>query len=472
MPVDPYLDPAGTPADPPQLSDMAATTRELHSRINATIRETGVPYLHPDGESVQLDLMSSGAMVTWQERKARALFLGEECWSELPQIYGRYGTEPSRRLLTEVRKLEHAAAVVLTDGGMQACALLLDALLDTGDHALVMRSSYNKTKAYATRLTRRLGGSITLLDDDQLPDLAAHLRENTRVVFVETFTNPLTRAIDAAALAAVIVSARKKGARRLKLIVDNTIATPWGLKAPLLGLEGVDFVVASGTKALAGQDRDLWGYIASNQLDALNEVMDLQAMRGGILDWRRAAAIMAGLPAARPRFERRCQSATQIAAFLAHHPMIGEVYHPSLADHPDSQVIRAHYRMHGSLLSFRLRGADEPATRHFCDVLAMTGVPRYALSFDGLTTKLNHHSSVSEYFTAPEEVKRIGVDRLVRLAVGIEEPQDIVACLNWALWHYGDLDQKQTEAWRQRRVQELGLAASDSPAQQTPTPAS
>ena len=121
------------------------------------------------------------------------------------------------------------------------------------------------------------------------------------------------------------------------------------------------------------------------------------------------------------------------------------VFHPSLADHPDAAAIRDHYLQPGSLMSFRLRDADEAATRHFCDVLAMAGIVRYALSFDGLTTKLNHHRSVSEYFTAGEEVKRIGVDRLVRLGVGVEDSQDLIACLNWALWRSPEVSPEAVE---------------------------
>ena len=215
--------------------------------------------------------------------------------------------------------------------------------------------------------------------------------------------------------------------RRLRVVVDNTVATPWGLRVPLLSVPGIDLVVASGTKALAGADRDMWGYLAGNQLDLLNEAMDLQAMRGGILDWRRAGAILSGLEAARARFIRRCETATAVARFLAAHPRVEQVFHPSLPDHADAAVVAEHYRLPGSMISFRVRDADEAATRHVCDVLAMTGVPRYALSFDGLATKINHHRSVSEYFTAEGEVLRIGVDRLIRLGIGVEAADDLIS---------------------------------------------
>ena len=459
-----YLDPGAAgaagavPDEPPPRAAMSPATRSLHDAIDATMRRLGLPYLHPDGETLQLDLFGSEPMVRWQERKAAAVFLAGEAWSDLPQTYGRYGTESGRLLLAEVRRLEQAAGALLTDGGMQACALACDVLFAPGSHAVVTRSVYNKTKSYLQRLAGRQGGAVTLVDDGDLGAVQRALRPDTSMLFTETYTNPHTRAVDPPALAAVAARARGAGADRLRVVVDNTIATPWGLREPLLSVPGIDVVVASGTKALAGQDRDMWGYLASNHIDLVNEAMDLQAMRGGILDWRRARAILAGLSGARTRFERRCGTAAAVARFLAGHPRVAEVLHPSLPDHPDAAAIARHYRLPGSMVSFRIRDADEDATRHFCDVLAMTGVPRYALSFDGLATKLNHHRSVSEYFTAEAEVRRIGVDRLVRLGVGVEAERDLAACLNWALWRAPQVPAAAVTAWQESRRRALGIS--------------
>ena len=455
-----YLDPdpgARLPPAPPPRAAMDAATRGLHDAIDATMRRLGRPYLHPAGETLQLDLFGSGPMVDWQERKSAAVLLAGEPWSELPQTYGRYGTETGRGLLTAVRRLEQAAGAVLTDGGMQACALAFDVLFAPGSHAVVTRSVYNKSKHYLSRLAQRQGGEVTLVDDGDPEALERALRPATSLLFTETYSNPLTRALDPPRLAAAAARARAAGARRLRVVVDNTIATPWGLREPLLALPEIDLVVASGTKALAGEDRDMWGYLAGNKLDLINEAMDLQAMRGGILDWRRAGAILEGLAAAEARFARRCATAAAVARFLAAHPRVEQVFHPSLPDHPDAAVIAAHYRLPGSMVSLRARDANEDATRHLCDVLAMTGVPRYALSFDGLATKINHHRSVSEYFTAAGEVARMGVDRLIRLGVGTEAAADLIACLNWALWRAPQIAPEEVRAWQRRRRAELGL---------------
>ncbi len=409
-----WLDPAGCPAERPPLLEMAEPTTTLHAGIDAN-----APFLHPDGPTVQLDLHSSANVIAWQEAKGELLFLGEGCWSELPHLYARYGTTVGLELITKLKQLEQARCALALDSGMQATALSFDALMSPGAHAVLMRQVYNKTRTYLEWMAARIGGSVTIVDDGDHAALAAAVRPDTKLIFAETYTNPLVRAQDIPALVA------RKG--KAKLVIDSTIATPWGFETPLLE-QGVDLVVGSGTKALGGQDRDLWGYVATNDPSLGNAIMDLVAMRGGILDWRRATAILSGLDAAPSAHRRRCATATKIAGFLASHPRVSEVFHPSLDPKPG-------YVRHGSLLSFRVRDASEDRTREIADALASCVIVRYALSFDGLATKVNHHKTVSEYFTPEDQLRRNGFDRLIRLAVGLEEPDDLIACLNWALHH-------------------------------------
>lgn len=455
-PLEAYLDPGRCPAERPPLEAMAAQTRALHAAVDDHIRRAGLPYLHPDSPTLQLDMISSADVIAWQEGKANFLFMGEGCWSELPHLYARYGTEAGAALIAEVKRLEAANAAILADCGMQATALTFDAIMTPGCHAVCFRQVYNKSRTYLEHLAGRLGAEVTIVDDGALDALSEAIRPETALVFAETFTNPLVRAQDPAALVDIAKRARANGAYSLRLVVDDTIATPWGLTEPLLK-QGVDVVIASGTKALAGQDRDMWGYVATSDMDLANQVMDLVAMRGGQLDWRRAQVILAGLPEAEQAHARRCQSATDVARFLAEHPRVEQVMHPSRPDHPDAAIVAAHYQRPGSLLSFRVKGAEERATRHFCDVLATTSVVRYALSFDGLTTKVNHHKTVSEYFTPPDRLAGAGLDRLVRLAVGTEGARDLKACLNWALHHAGDVDDEALTRWRRQRRDALGL---------------
>lgn len=435
---------------------MAAATRELHEALDAHARRTGLPYLHPTDPTVQLDLFGSARTIAWQEAKEAFLFAAEGCWSELPHLYARYGTESTAQLIAKLKALEQASSALVLDSGMQATALVFDVLMAPGRHAVLMRQVYNKTRVYLEWLARRVGGSVTIVDDGDAAALSAAIRPETTLVFAETFTNPLVRAQDLDALRAAMDRARLESPS-VRLVLDSTIATPWAFDTPLLS-QGVDIVVASGTKALGGHDRDLWGYLATRDSQFANSVMDLVAMRGGILDWRRAAAILHDLDEAATAHARRSATASAVAAFLAAHPKVSEVFHPSLPTHPDAAAIARHYRRHGSMVSFRVAGADEARARHVADVLATCIIVRYALSFDGLVSKVNHHVTVSEFFTPAAQLRRNGFDRIIRLAVGLEEAEDLMAVLNWTLHHADAVTPEALDAWQRDRIEALGLS--------------
>lgn len=406
----------------PRLEDMSPATRALHESVNAN-----APFLHPERRTIQRDLGDSRNVVSWQEAKAAFVISGDGAWSELPHLYARYGTPGTSELIAQVRALEHARCGFVTDCGMQAVALVSDILLQRGTHAVVLRQVYNKTRAFLESSAKRVGASITLVDDGDHAALAAALRAETRFVFAETFTNPLTRAQDVPAL--VELTHRIPGAR---LVLDTTIVSPWGLRTPALD-QGVDVVVASMTKSVGGQDTALGGYIATNDAEVGNQIMDLIAMRGGILDDERARRVTANLATAEKNHARRCDTAAKVATFLAGHVRVERVFHPSRPDHPDAATIARDYVRTGSLLAFRVRDVDEAGHGALADRLVSTGVPRYALSFDGLVTKVNHHKTVSEYFTPPDVVSRLGIDRLIRLGIGLEDADDLIACLEWTL---------------------------------------
>jgi len=464
-----WQDPKSCPSERPPLDAMTPATRDLHNAIDAHARRTGIAYLHPDEPTVQLDLLGSKNVIAWQEGKAAFLFASEGCWSELPHLYARYGTTATAALIARLKTLEHASAALVCDSGMQATALTFDALMEPRSHAVLMRQVYNKTRSYLEWMVARIGGSLTIVDDGDQEALRRAIKPETRFIFAETFTNPLVRAQDFDALRAVIEPARAL-APALRLVLDTTIASPWAFKVPPLQ-NGVDIVIASGTKSLGGNDRDMWGYIATNDTQFGNAVMDLMAMRGGILDWRRASAIVAAFDGAAESHARRSQTASRVADFLSRHPKVSDVFHPSLPGHPDRDAVDRHYTRHGSMLSFRIKEADDPSTgsgspraqsrgeertRHYADVLATTVIVRYALSFDGLATKVNHHKTVSEYFTREEQLKRNGFDRLIRLAFGLEDAGDLIAALNWTLHHGDHVTTADINQWQQERLAKLG----------------
>ncbi len=432
---------------------MGAATRELHDALDTRARTDGTAWLHPEHRTIQRDLLGSPNVVAWQEAKAGFMIAGDGAWSELPHLYARYGTPGTAILIAALRALEHARCAVVTDCGMQAAALVCDAVMTAGSHAVVMRQVYNKTKTYFEWSAKRVGATISFVDDGDLVGLAAAITQATKFVFAETFTNPLMRAQDVSALSAAIAASPSP---RAHLVLDGTIATPWAFTTPLLA-RGATIVIGSLTKALGGQDLALGGYIATNDAEVGNALMDLIAMRGGILDDERARRIAAGLAAANAAHARRCATASTVAAFLATHPRIERVFHPSRPDHPDAAAIARDYLRHGSIVAFRVAGADELRHRHIADVLVSCGVLRYALSFDGLVTKVNHHKTVSEYFTPKDQVERLGIDRLIRIGIGAEEPQDLIACLAWTLDNEERVTTAELDAWRAARATELGI---------------
>jgi cystathionine gamma-synthase len=420
-----WLDPASAPAERPPLAQMGEATRTLHEGVDAN-----APWLHPERRTIQRNLGGPQGGIDWQLGKAAAVAEGKGTWSRLPHLYARYGTEGTTALIDRLCELERATCGFVVDCGMQAVALVSETLITRDAHVIAMRQVYNKTRAFLDFTAKRVGATLTLVDDGDLTALDAALRPGTKLVFAETYTNPLGRAQDVPAL---VERTRRAGAR---LVVDSTIATPWGVRTPLLE-QGVDVVIGSMTKALGGQDAALGGYITTRDSAFANQVMDLISMRGGILDDDRARRVLGHLDEARRLHARRCATAARVAAFLAAHPKVERVFHPSLPDHPDAAIIRRDYVRTGSLLAFRVKETDEAGHGRIADTLASCGVLRYALSFDGLVTKINHHKAVSEYFTPDDVVERLGIQRLVRLGIGIEDADDLIACLNWTLHHSG-----------------------------------
>ncbi|MEO8677901.1 MAG: hypothetical protein ABI665_02570, partial [Vicinamibacterales bacterium] len=138
-----YLDPASCPVRRPPLSSMSEATRRLHDALDAHAKRAGVPYLHPDDPTVQLDLFGSARAIAWQEGKAAFLFAAEGSWSELPHLYARYGTTATAELIARLKTLESASCALVCDSGMQATALVFDALMTPGVLVILRTSPFS-----------------------------------------------------------------------------------------------------------------------------------------------------------------------------------------------------------------------------------------------------------------------------------------------------------------------------------------
>ena len=419
---------------PPSLDEASAHTQRLHKSINAYGQQCGYPYLNPESPTVQIDLFHGDRVADWQNAKASAAMLGTTSSSTLDPIYARYATHETNQLIKSICRIENCAAALVTDSGMQACALIMDALIRPGSHIIMSEQVYAKTKSFLEWTAARMDIEFSYVNHLTADVLNRDVMPNTTLVLGETFSNPLMRALDLKGLSDTVVALRKNQAPGLRLVIDHTISTPYGSKSPMLDYPGIDAVLTAGTKAMGGHDQDIWGYVASNRIGLINTLADLQSMRGGVLSWRSAKSINRHLGGTEALFKQRCASASEVVEFLEKHPEVEEVFHPSSPRYVDSQIAQSQYKLHGSLLSFRLKNAgDEHQVSHFCNVLAATTLFRYALSFDGLVSKVNHHTTVSEFFTPPGKLRSLNIDRLVRLAIGTEDSQDLKRALNWAL---------------------------------------
>ena len=151
-----YQDPTSCPLERPAIEKMCEDTRNLHTQIDAFSQSRGQRWLHPESPTLTQDLLGGRQMQDWQERKGSMSMLGEDCWSTLPQVYGRYATEPGRQLIAAVCQLEHAKAALVTDCGMQATAITMDTLLKPGAHDNISPQVNNKIKANLDWSAQRL----------------------------------------------------------------------------------------------------------------------------------------------------------------------------------------------------------------------------------------------------------------------------------------------------------------------------
>ena len=179
---------------PPSLDEATPHTRRLHKSINAYGQQCGYPYLNPESPTVQIDLFHGDRVADWQNAKASAAMLGTTSSSILEPIYARYATHETNHLIKSICKIENCAAALVTDSGMQACALIMDALIRPGSHVIMSEQVYAKTKSFLS------GPQLEWISNSAVnhltPIIKSRCMPNTTLVLGETFSNPLMRALD------------------------------------------------------------------------------------------------------------------------------------------------------------------------------------------------------------------------------------------------------------------------------------
>jgi cystathionine gamma-synthase len=334
--------------------------------------------------------------------------------------YGRYGNPTQRVVERKLAALDGGEAALLFSTGMCAITTAFLAMLGQGSHLVITGDGYRRTRQFCRTLLRRLGIEYTLVQtgDDRAMDEA--IRPNTRLIFSESPTNPHLRVIDLEKLVAI---GRK---HQVKLIIDSTFATPYNQRPIEFG---VDLVIHSATKYLGGHN-DLMAGVVVGSRGLVSAVRDVQAMLGGIADPHSAYLLLRGLKTLGLRVRKQNENGMAIAHFLEGHPRVRRVHYPGLSSHPDYKIACEQMKGFGGVVSFEIDG-DLKATSTFLDALR---IPYIAPSLGGVETLIEQPALMSYYEMTPEDRAALGItDELVRLSLGVEDAEDLIADLDQAL---------------------------------------
>jgi cystathionine gamma-synthase/methionine-gamma-lyase len=340
--------------------------------------------------------------------------------------YTRHGNPTCEALEETITRLERGAGAIAFSSGMAALhAALLTAGVQSGDRIVSSQDIYGATQALFRDVMTPLGIEMRYAPATDLgPFEQVVTAAKPRVVFVEVISNPLLRVAD---LAAIVTIAHRAGA---SAIVDSTFASP-RLLTPLA--LGGDFVVHSTTKYLNGHGDATGGIVVCASRDSLPKLRQVSKLVGGILGPFEAYLTLRGVKTLGLRMPRQCQSARQIAERLARHPAIEQVHYPGLPSHPDHAIASTLLGdgLAGAVVSFALRGAGREEVFRFMDALRLTCV---GTTVGDIYSQLLYPAISSHRALAADERHRLGIgDNLVRLSVGIEEPEDIIADVEQAL---------------------------------------
>lgn len=365
----------------------------------------------PEGEHGEAMFLTS-SYVFRTAADAAARFAGE-----VPgNVYSRY-TNPTVRTFEErIAALEGAQQAVATASGMSAILAIAMSLCSAGDHVLVSRSVFGSTISLFEKYLKRFGVQV---DYPALSDLAgweAAIKPNTRLLFVESPSNPLAELVDITALAEI---AHAKGAL---LVVDNCFCTP-ALQQPLK--LGADIVMHSATKYIDGQGRAMGGVVAG-RAEHMKEVVGFLRTAGPTLSPFNAWVMLKGLETLRVRMQAHSASALELARWLETQPGIERVHYAGLEGHPQHELAKRQQKAFGAVVSFEVKGGKEAAWR-FIDATRMISI---TTNLGDTKTTIAHPATTSHGRLSPQERANAGIaDNLIRVAVGLEDVADIQADL-------------------------------------------
>ena len=370
------------------------------------------------GENSEALYLTSGYVQPSAEASARR-FAGDEDG----YTYGRSGNPTVSSFEMRLAALEGSEACLATSSGMSAVMLMLFSLLKAGDHVVYSQSMFGSTLKLIGSEFARFGVESTVVPQTDLAAWKAAIRPNTKILFAETPTNPLTEVCDIAALADM---AHNAGAL---LAVDNCFATPV-LQRPM-GM-GADIVMHSGTKYLDGQGRVMAGALCASEKLIKEKLLPVMKNSGMVLSPFNAWVVLKGLETLDIRMRAQSAHAHAMAQWLEQHPAVSRVYYPGLASHPQHDLaLKQMSGMGGAVLSFDVKAADSQQARtrafHVLDSLRTLSL---CTNLGDTKTLLTHPASTSHGKLSEDQRQAAGIGQgMIRLAAGLEHLDDMKADL-------------------------------------------
>jgi cystathionine gamma-lyase len=348
-------------------------------------------------------------------------YVQEEPAKHKGYAYAR-GANPTRNALQKsIAALENGKFCLCFSSGMGATDTVIK-LLNAGDEVITSNDLYGGSYRMFKRIYERLGIKFHFIDLTNATNIHQHLNEKTKLIWLETPSNPLMNVID---IQACVEIARTKN---IRVAVDNTFASPY-LQNPLD--LGADIVMHSVTKYLSGHSDVIMGALVTNDEKLHQELAFIQNSCGAVPGPQDCFLVLRGIKTLHLRMERHCLNGRMVAEFLTAHPKVGNVYWPGFATHPNHEVAKKQMRNFGGMLSFTLKNDD--LNKAF---VLMKNVKLFSLaeSLGGVESLINHPASMTHASIPKEERLKNGlVDSLIRLSIGIEDADDLIQDLEQAL---------------------------------------
>ncbi|WP_298766206.1 cystathionine gamma-synthase [uncultured Polaribacter sp.] len=334
------------------------------------------------------------------------------------------GKNPTRTALeNSLASLENGTHGFAFASGLAAVDCVLR-LLEPGDQVIAGDDIYGGTYRMFTKLFAKYGLEFTYVNTNVVENVTKAITQKTKLIWLETPTNPLMKIADIANISAAV----KRIDKNILIAVDNTFATPY-LQQPLN--LGADIVMHSATKYLGGHSDLIMGALVVKEEKLAKDIHFIQFAAGAISGPMDSFLALRGIKTLHVRMQRHCENATKVAQFLDKHPKVGKVYYPGLKTHSNYAIAKKQMKDFGGMVSFSLKENTKEATFQF---LKSTQLFTLAESLGGVESLVNHPVTMSHASIPEKERLKIGItDALIRLSVGIEAIEDLLADLEQAL---------------------------------------